>query len=238
MQIALIVIYGITCFFVKSYFPSYMGKKGENLATKEDIAAITRNTEEVTKEFKEEFELFATDVRFKYDFSVRQYSELYCKLYAIVIQSEYIRSFIEKLGVNDASFDEAPFVQIGKTERKTKKTTFANDSRPIIEEKTEKFETDLSRFNKKALFDCIIEKGELASQELLKLAVSYRFAYEFYAGNENSKGYTDFLDTANNEEFRLIRELVCCIVREYNILRKELKLPYDKDELETGIPHC
>ena len=72
-----------------------MDKKGENLATKEDIKEITRKTEEVQREFKEEFEAFSSDMKFKYDFFYRQYSELYCKLYAIVIQSEYVRHFIQ-----------------------------------------------------------------------------------------------------------------------------------------------
>ena len=38
---------------------------------------------------------FSSDMRFKYDFFYKQYSELYCKLYAIIIQSEYVRHFIQ-----------------------------------------------------------------------------------------------------------------------------------------------
>ena len=72
-----------------------MDKKGENLATKEDIEEITRKTEEVQREFKEEFEAFSSDMKFKYDFFYKQYLELYCKLYAIIIQSEYVRHFIK-----------------------------------------------------------------------------------------------------------------------------------------------
>ena len=45
-----------------------MDKKGENIATKEDIEEITRKTEEVQREFKEEFEAFSSDMKFKYDF--------------------------------------------------------------------------------------------------------------------------------------------------------------------------
>lgn len=71
-----------------------MDKKGENIATKEDIEEITRKTEEVQREFKEEFEAFSSDMKFKYDFFYKQYSKLYCKLYAIIIQSEYVRHFI------------------------------------------------------------------------------------------------------------------------------------------------
>ena len=92
LNIAVIFLVGL---FTKNYLSSYMDKKGENLATKEDIEEITRKTEEVQREFKEEFEAFSSDMRFKYDFFYKQYSELYCKLYAIIIQSEYVRHFIQ-----------------------------------------------------------------------------------------------------------------------------------------------
>lgn len=81
LEIVAIIILGL---FLKNYFPSYMDEKGKNLATKEDIAEITRKTEVVQQEFRENFERFSSDIRFKYDFYYRQYTELYCKLYAIV----------------------------------------------------------------------------------------------------------------------------------------------------------
>ncbi len=65
VEIILVFLLGL---FIKNFLPSYMEEKGKNLATKEDIEAITRKTEEVQKEFKEGFELFSSDVRFKYDF--------------------------------------------------------------------------------------------------------------------------------------------------------------------------
>lgn len=92
LNIVVILLIFLVGLFTKNYLPSYMDKKGENLATKEDIKEITRKTEEVQREFKEEFEAFSSDMKFKYDFFYRQYSELYCKLYAIVIQSEMVRA--------------------------------------------------------------------------------------------------------------------------------------------------
>jgi len=53
--------------FLKNYFPKYMEEKGKNLATKEDIGQITKITEEVQKDFKESFEQFSSDLKFKYD---------------------------------------------------------------------------------------------------------------------------------------------------------------------------
>ena len=43
-------------------------------------------------------------------------------------------------------------------------------------------------------------------------------------------------DTADEEEFRLIRAIVCSIVKEYNQLRKQLKMTYNENEINDGIP--
>ena len=84
LDILIIAIIFIGGLFTKHYLPTYMDKKGENLATKEDVEEITKLTEQVQKEFNEAFELFSSDVKFKYEYNYKQYSELYCKLYAIV----------------------------------------------------------------------------------------------------------------------------------------------------------
>lgn len=79
LEIVAIIILGL---FLKNYFPSYMDEKGKNLATKEDIAEITRKTEVVQQEFRENFERFSSDIRFKYDFyySTRNYIVNYMRL--------------------------------------------------------------------------------------------------------------------------------------------------------------
>ena len=221
--------------FIKNFFPSYMDKKGENLATKEDVAEITRRTEEVQKEFKESFELFSSDVQFKYEFFYRQYSGLYCKLYSIIIQSEYVRTFIEKHSGSVISFDEAPFVEISPIHRQNQKIEVKSDEPLKITSSEEWIDTPVSQYNKQMLCDLIIQNDALASQELLKLAISYRFAYTFYTGNKDVKN-SEVSDTADEEEFRLIRAIVCSIVKEYNQLRKQLKMTYDENEINDGIP--
>lgn len=221
--------------FLKNYLPSYMDEKGKNLATKEDVQEITRKTEEVQKEFKEGFELFSSDVQFKYDFYFKQYSELYSKLYAIIIQSEYVRHFTRLNDKKDISFDDAPFIEISPTHRINQRTEFGSDKPTTVTQTEEKFETPISQFNKQKLCEYIISHGEYATQKLLKIAVAYRFAYNYYSGNPEAKN-ASCQDTANEEEFRLIREMVCCIVAEYNYFRKELKMDYDETEIDTGIP--
>ena len=236
INILSVVILFIIGWFIKDFFPSYMGKKGENLATKEDIAEITKRTEEVQKDFKERFELFSSDVKFKYDFFYKQYSVLYCKLYSIIVQSEYIRAFMIKYEGKTISFDEAPFLEMSPTHRMTQRIELKPGSPLMVSGSEELIETPISHFNKSQLCDLIIQNDSLASQELLKLAVSYRFAQNYYSGNNEVKN-SPASPVADEEEFRLIRLIVSMIVRDYNQLRKELKMSYDEEELSSGIPH-
>ena len=237
LQVIILLCMGVFVLIVKHYLPSYMKKKGENLATKEDIAEITKKTEEVQKDFKEQLELFTSDVKFKYEYYFRQYSELYCKLYVTVIQSEYVRFFINKMNGTIITFDDEPFVEISPTEKTTKTIHFENE-KVTVESKLDVIETDISQLNKKAIIDCIIANGNLASQELLKLAVSYRFAHDYSSEIEDNQVTNELTQTANEEDSRLIRDLVCCIIKEYNSLRKSLNISFDEEELRTGIPHC
>ena len=132
VEIILVFLLGL---FIKNFLPSYMDEKGKNLATKEDIEAITRKTEEVQKEFKEGFELFSSDVRFKYDFYFKQYSELYSKLYGIVMQSEYVRHFIRINDGQEVSFDEAPFLEVSPTRKVTKSVHWGSEKPTEITQK-------------------------------------------------------------------------------------------------------
>lgn len=235
LDIVILLGMGAITLFIKIYLPSYMDEKGKNLATKEDIQEITRKTEEVHKEFKEGFEFFSSDLQFKYNFYYKQYSELYSKLYAIIIQSEYVRHFISLTNGQEYSFDEFPFFEITPTQRVTQQLKFESGKPGTFSQNTEETETPISQFNKKQLCDYIISNGEYATQKLLKIAVAYRFAYSHYEGNQEVKN-SSCAGTANDEEFRLIREMVCCIVREYNYFRKELRMDYNKAELDKGIP--
>lgn len=228
-----VVLFFLIGLFLKKYLPSYMDEKGKNLATKEDVAEITRKTEEVQKEFKETFEQFSLDLHFKYDFHYKQYSMLYCKLYAIIIQSEYVRHFLYLTSEEQKSFEEEPFLEIPPSLITKQDITF-DTGMPVVKTQIKKQETSISKFSKKELCNYIIENGEYASQKLLKLAISYRFAYHFSTSNPETQN-SSCEDVANGEETRLIKEMVCCIVSEYNMLKRELKMEYDSEELENGI---
>lgn len=172
-EILLTVAVFLIGLFVKNYLPSYMDEKGKNLATKEDIEEITRKTEEVQQEFREGFELFSNDVKFKYDFFYKQYSELYCKLYAIIIQSEYVRHFIELTDKRNIPFEEAPFLEITPTHKETTTFNISKANGSSVTRKTEEIETPISQFNKKELCDYIwkmlIDKG-MNKKELRELS--------------------------------------------------------------------
>ena len=211
--------FGAVTLYIKNFFPSYIDEKGKNLATKEDIVEITTKTEEVQKQFKEDFERFTSDISFKYDFYYKQYSELYSKLYSIVVQSEYLRYYVKISRETHLDFKDYPFLEVACVSFDNSKSSDGQNDN-----------SDLSLyFDRSQLHEIIISHGDMASQKLLKLAVSHRFAYTQYKDTDgNSK-------TSSEEEFRLMREIVNCIVREYNFLRKELRMSYNEDELLTGI---
>jgi len=222
--ITLIVLVAFS-FLFKSYLSSYFVKKGENLATKEDIDKITRLTETVQNEFKREFEDYTKDRRFKNQYYYEQFSKLYTKLYCIIVQSEYLRHFYKLYNGSDFLFDDEPFIELhGK-----RTTTAISDS---IKRTETDIQNDITEFNKEAIFNTIINNGEYASQRLLKLAVAYRFVHKHYEGTDPT---SDVVKTANDEEYTLIKEIICCIIKEYNTLRSELKLDFIESELSTGL---
>jgi len=118
MEWLIIIINAVAVFllglFIKHYLPGYMAKKSENLATKEDIAEITRRTEEVQEEFRKDLEKFSSDIHFKYNFYCMQYTTLYTKLYSIICQSEYTRRSFKLLNGADLTVEEVPFVEFHK----------------------------------------------------------------------------------------------------------------------------
>ena len=130
--IVLIVMVLVARFFWKQLvdktIPSYMEEKGKNLATKQDVEEITRKTEQVQKEFKEDFERFTTDIHFKNDFYSQQYEELYAELYTIIIQSEYMRYLMKLKNGQTFSFEDYPFIAVSPIHRSKTKVETKDDA--------------------------------------------------------------------------------------------------------------
>jgi hypothetical protein len=216
--------------FIKSYLPTYIAAKGKNLATKEDIQEITKKTEEVKSLFQKELAVFSNDLTFTNDYAFKRYSILYTKVYGIIIQSEYVRFFYKKNQIKDLSYKEYPFIEIKREEIKQQINLFTGT---IISEEINSLEDEMTSFNKKELCDYIIENSEYASPKLLKLAIAYRYAWINYSG---TKELTDreYSEAFNNSEFDLIKEIVTTIIKEYNEMRKIVKLSYSDYELNFG----
>ena len=219
--IVLIVMVLVARFFWKQLvdktIPSYMEEKGKNLATKQDVEEITRKTEQVQKEFKEDFERFTTDIHFKNDFYSQQYEELYAELYTIIIQSEYMRYLMKLKNGQTFSFEDCPFIAVSPIHRSKTKVETKDDASLTVSHTEEQIETPESKFTCLKLSELIIDRGKFASPELLKLAVSYRLVHGLIMDS----------DVTKNEDFRLQGEIVRRIVREYNELRCNLKMDYE-----------
>jgi len=67
LQLLILVAYGICILFWKSYFPKYLEEKGKNLATKEDIGAITHEVESVKAEILKSLSIDQTKYQLKYE---------------------------------------------------------------------------------------------------------------------------------------------------------------------------
>jgi hypothetical protein len=209
-----------------------MKEKGKNLATKEDIKEITQKTEEVKVVFQKEFLNFSTEHKFKNDFSYKQYSQLYAKLYAIVVQSEYLRYFGEKYQNAKLPYDEFPFLETSRTIIKTQRNLFTGE---ILKHQEEKVNDSITDFNKKEICDFIIANGDLASQNLLKLSIAYRYANSHYTGSGKPPDDEKIKKAFDDEEFELIKKMVRTIISDYNSLRKIINLDFNKSELKSGL---
>ena len=225
-NIAFLVFGLISGWLLKHYFPTYLEKKAENLATKEDIQEITRLTEETQQAFRKEFERFNADLHFKYDFYSKQFTELYSYLYSIIIQSEYLRTYLSSFKGLSISFDDNPFLQVSPIHETTTITEIKKGEKSKVTYQTADTETPLSKFSFDEVIAFIIQHGELAEQELLKYSISYRFI--------NTLPEYSNRDDLGAEGNRLQIAIIKSIVQTYNRLRKELNMPYEKDELDTG----
>lgn len=61
-DVVLFVSIFIVGLLVKTYLPGYIGEKAKNLATKEDIADITNQIEQVKTEYSKQLELYKSDI--------------------------------------------------------------------------------------------------------------------------------------------------------------------------------
>jgi hypothetical protein len=162
---------------------------------------------------------------FKRDHSYSQLKNLYLSLYGIVAQSEFLRyryKFSEQFSLIDI-----PFLEVHNTITKTIFNLKEGVSTSISTQ-----ETDITKLNKKALVELILQKQEYASQKLLKLAVAYRYSHNFYLMEGLSD---DQKDEHQIYELLLIYELVITIIKETNEKLEDCNMDYSINEHEYGI---
>ncbi|WP_442601801.1 hypothetical protein [Paenibacillus sp. KN14-4R] len=171
--------------------------------------------------FKNWFDWIDNTNKFVRDHSYSQLKELYFELYARVAQSEYLRYH---LSINK-DHNEVPFIEIHR-----QKLTISMD--PSVASETINIKDPVTEFNKYSIAELIINKGAFASQELLKLAVAYRFVHQYYTDQTIEKNRLDKFQT---EELELIKKIVKCIVSETNQCLKNCSMKYSKKELKQGV---
>ena len=162
---------------------------------------------------------------FKREHSFKQLKSLYLSLYGIVAQSEFIRyryKFDEQY-----SLMEIPFLEVQNSIKKT-----IINLKEGIKTSVSIQESDITKFNKKALVDLILEKQEFSSQKLLKLAVAYRYSHNFYLKDGLSENQRE---EHQLYELVLIYELVITIIKETNEKLKECDMDYDLNEHDYGV---
>jgi hypothetical protein len=232
LQILTIVIFIGVGLFLRSFLPSYFDEKAKNLATKEDIGDITdeiekvkfnysKEVEQLKTELNKDFQEYIDEQKFLKERSYNQYCELYSKLYTIIVQSEYLRYFNQF----DDNFDNLPFLETSREKIKTNidlKTMSVKQTREEINDA-------VTNFNKISIVDMVIDKGHLASERLIKLAVAYRYVHEFYTDETMDP---EQLEKFQKEELVMIAEIVKTVIYETNKFKKICSLDYNENEIK------
>ena len=188
-------------------------------------ALVTLILNSIFHTLKNKFDWFQDTKKFKREYYYKQLEELYIPLYAVVAQSEYLRRLHS---LDNGIYDESPFIEINTRKRKTVVNLFTGN---VVSDEVTITTDDITEFNKEKLSKLIIEKGVFASQELLKLAVAYRYTHKHYKDEtlEEKK-----LETFQKQELYLINQIVRLIVKESNEKLKACSMPYNKDEIELS----
>ncbi|QOE05295.1 hypothetical protein [Bacillus amyloliquefaciens] len=163
--------------------------------------------------------------QFKRDHYYKQLNELYKELYAIVCQSEFLRKFhhIDELN----SMKEVPFIELAKRIKKIQTNLVTGEEKVIGED----VETAITRFDKKNIIALIMRNKQYASQELLKLAVGYRYCHEYYTKKDLDEIQ---LEVFQKTELDYIYKIVIRIVMETNEKLKFCKMDFNESERRTG----
>ncbi|MGQ5113165.1 hypothetical protein ACSOV8_16610 [Bacillus halotolerans] len=107
--------------------------------------------------------------KFRREHNFAQLKNLYLDLYGVVSQSEYLRYYSKRYRNIGYEFRAYPFFEI------------------IERVNGEEIKNGITEFNKQQICETIIKKSQYASQELLKLAVAYRYVNHNYLKDHSKK---------------------------------------------------
>lgn len=191
----------------------YFEKKAENMATKQDITEITRRTETVQAEFHKVLSKFDADLKFKYEFYEKQYTELYSELFYEICNSEALRYVLVNICGKHLEFANVPILKctLGKKGHE--------DTLSIEENSIEK-----------KIINLVYQKHIYASPELLKLICTLD---KVLSHKKNEKMQKSISQITCELKIKLVKT----ILKDYHWLRKQLMLQNSEDEifkLETG----
>ncbi|OLQ51783.1 hypothetical protein BHT94_06850 [Bacillus licheniformis] len=101
------------------------------------------------------------------------------------------------------------------------KREFSYEEVPFIEKRSD--------FNKQKLIDLIMENKKLASPELIKITVAYRYSHQYYLRDDLLNS-----DKFKSEELKLLHKLTRLIIKETNEKLKYCKMEFVTTELING----
>lgn len=208
--VAIVVIAGIMKKMWSS-LDTYFDEKAKNLATKQDVTEITVKTEEVQADFHKILGKFDADLKFKYEFYAKQYSELYSLLYSMVCESESLRYILANLSGEHIIFTEVPIMEY----------EIDNDGGKNLETKKTICEK---------MLNLILDRYVYASPSLMKSACAL-VNIEKYPGTVGNEDQKKLL------EYQLKAKIIRTILNDYYWLRQQLHLQESNDEttkVETG----
>jgi hypothetical protein len=173
---------------------------------------------------KNKFDWFMDKKKFKREYYFIQLKELYLYLYGIVVQSEYIR-FFDNL---DEDFKDIPFLEINKMRYTEQRDFFGK----ILNREEIEIKDGITNYNKKELYETIINKSQHASQKLIKLAVAYRYLHDNYQKELDDK---DRLNKFQKEELLFLGKIVILVIYETNEKLNFLEMDFNKSELKDRL---
>lgn len=139
------------------------------------LAIITLVFNIALHKVRNQFDFIMDTNKFKREHYYNQLSELYMELYAIVAQSEFLKVFHDLKEIK--SLRELPFIEIEEKLKSSKKDLFTGK---ITHQEETGVKTAISQFNKMKIIELVMENKKYASQELLKLAVGYRYCHKLF----------------------------------------------------------